>query len=29
MAKTKIEEINRNIYDIKDKDNCEFKMKIY
>ena len=27
MAKTKIEEINRNIYDIKDKDNYEFKMQ--
>ena len=25
--KTKIDEINRNIYDIKDKDNYEFKMK--
>ena len=25
--KTKIEEINRNIYDIKDKDNYEFKME--
>ena len=27
IMKTKIDEINRNIYDIKDKDNYEFKMK--
>lgn len=27
MAKTNIEDINRNIYDIKNKDNYEFKMQ--
>ena len=27
MAKTKLEEINRNIYDIKNKDEYEFKMQ--
>ena len=27
MSKTKIEEINRNIYDIKNKDEYEFKIK--
>ena len=27
MKKTKIEEINRNIYDIKNEDNYEFKIK--
>ena len=27
MAKTQIDEINRNIYDIKNQDNYEFKMK--
>ena len=26
-GKTKVEDINRNIYDIKDKDNYEFKMQ--
>ena len=27
MAKTQIEEINRNIYDIKNQDDYEFKMQ--
>ena len=27
MSKTQIDEINRNIYDIKNQDNYEFKMK--
>ncbi len=27
MAKTKIKDINRNIYDIKNKDEYEFKIK--
>ena len=27
MAKTQIEDINRNVYDIKNVDNYEFKMK--
>lgn len=27
MAKTNIEDIDRNIYDIKNKDNYEFKMQ--
>ena len=27
MSKTNLEEINRNIYDIKNKDNYEFKME--
>ncbi len=27
MAKTKIEDINRNIYDIKNKDEYEFKIE--
>ena len=27
MSKTKIEEINRNIYDIKNKDEYDFKIK--
>lgn len=27
MSKTKINDINRNIYDIKNKDNYEFKIK--
>ena len=27
MAKTKIDEINRNIYDIKNKDEYDFKIK--
>ena len=27
MGKTKLEEINRNIYDIKNKDEYEYKMK--
>ena len=27
MAKTKVDDINRNIYDIKNKDDYEFKMK--
>jgi len=27
MPKTKINDINRNIYNIKNKDNYEFKMK--
>ena len=27
MAKTKLEEINRNIYDIKNKDEYDFKIK--
>ena len=26
-SKTKVEDINRNIYDIKDKDNYEFKIQ--
>ena len=26
-SRTKVEDINRNIYDIKDKDNYEFKMQ--
>ena len=26
-SKTNVDEINRNIYDIKDKDNYEFKMQ--
>lgn len=26
MSKTKLEEINRNIYDIKNKDNYDFKI---
>lgn len=25
--KTQVEEVNRNIYDIKNKDNYEFKMQ--
>ena len=27
MSKTKLDEINRNIYDIKNKDEYDFKMK--
>ena len=27
MAKTNVEEINRNIYDIKNKDEYDFKIK--
>ena len=27
MAKTKLEEVNRNIYDIKNKDEYEFKIQ--
>ena len=27
MSKTNIEEINRNIYDIKDVDDYEYKIK--
>jgi len=27
MSKTNIDEINRNIYDIKNKDQYEFKIK--
>ncbi len=27
MSKTQVDEINRNLYDIKDKDNYEFKIK--
>lgn len=27
MAKTKLDEINRNIYDIKNKDNYDFKIE--
>ncbi len=27
MSKTKLDEINRNIYDIKNKDEYEFKIK--
>ena len=27
MAKTKVDDINRNIYDVIDKDNYEFKMQ--
>ena len=27
MAKTKVEEINRNIYDIKNKDDYDYKIK--
>ena len=27
MPKTQVDEINRNLYDIKDKDNYEFKIK--
>ena len=27
MAKTQVEEINRNIYDIKNQDDYEFKMQ--
>ena len=27
MSKTKLEEINRNIYDIKNKDEYDFKIK--
>ena len=27
MSKTQIDEINRNLYDIKDKDNYEFKIE--
>ena len=27
MSKTNLEEINRNIYDIKNKDEYEFKIK--
>lgn len=27
MSKTQVNEINRNIYDIKNKDDYEFKMK--
>ena len=27
MAKTQVDEINRNIYDIKDKDNYDYKIK--
>ena len=27
MGKTKLEEINRNIYDIKNKDEYEYKIK--
>ena len=27
MTKTKLDEINRNIYDIKNKDNYDFKIK--
>ena len=27
MAKTKVDDINRNIYDVVDKDNYEFKMQ--
>ena len=27
MAKTKIEEINRNIYDFKNKDDYDYKIK--
>ena len=27
MSKTKIDDINRNIYDIKNKDDYDFKMK--
>ena len=26
-SKTNVDDINRNIYDIKDKDNYEFKMQ--
>lgn len=27
MSKTQVDEINRNLYDIKDKDNYEYKIK--
>ena len=27
MSKTKLDEINRNIYDIKNRDDYEFKIK--
>ena len=27
MAKTQIEDVNRNIYDIKNKDDYDFKME--
>ena len=27
MAKTQLEEINRNIYDIKNKDDYDYKIK--
>ena len=27
MRKTKLDEINRNIYDIKNRDDYEFKIK--
>ena len=27
MSKTQVEEINRNIYDIKNKDEYDFKIK--
>ena len=27
MSKTQVDEIDRNLYDIKDKDNYEFKIK--
>ena len=27
MSKTQVDDINRNIYDIKNKDDYEFKMK--
>ena len=27
MSKTQVNEINRNIYDIKNKDDYEFKIK--
>ena len=27
MSKTQVNEVNRNLYDIKDKDNYEFKIK--
>ena len=27
MSKTKLDEINRNIYDIKNKDDYDFKIK--
>ena len=29
MAKTKVDDINRNIYDIKNKDDYEFKMTLW